>query len=234
MGWNILKEVLLELVAPTRCAGCERPGSVLCDRCIDEIRLYRKMHPCVRCGAPYGELICTECEGEEFTFDRVVCLGELDGPLSRAVVIYKDGFELRLGKVLGDLLAQRCAFQFMAEGDRIDLVTWIPPSTHALRQRGYDHAMILAQSVARRLGVECTQYLVCQKRKDLRTLSREQRREAMSNSFKIIDSDIDVNGRHLLIVDDVLTTGATMQGAASIYRQHGAASVTGAVLARAW
>ncbi|MCL2818622.1 MAG: double zinc ribbon domain-containing protein [Actinomycetia bacterium] len=234
MAYEVIKEALLELLAPTRCAGCERPGSVLCDTCIEELGTYRTTHPCPRCGAPYGELVCTECQTQDHSFSRVWCLGELDGPLSRAIVIYKDAFEIRLGPLLGDLLAQHCAFQCIAHEMPIEVVTWIPPSVRALRQRGYDHAGILAHCVARRLGLEATQYLKRRDRRDMRKLTREQRQQEARDSYQYLDDKVDHTDTNLLIVDDVLTTGATLDGAAQMYLDRGAQTVIGAVLARAW
>jgi len=235
MSWSFIKESLLELIAPTRCAGCERPGAVLCEWCADDIARYRSKHLCARCGAPYGELVCTECEGQEFAFDRVLCLGELDGPLSRAIVIYKDAFEVRLGPVLGDMLGQYCVLWVARGGTPIDTVTWIPPTRRAMRRRGYDHAGILALSVARRLGVRCEQYLARRLAKDMRMLSRQQRISEAADSYVWAQGDApDLCGRHLMIVDDVLTTGATLNGAAQMLLGAQASTVTGAVLARAW
>ena len=154
------------------------------------------------------------------------------------LLLYKDGFEYRLGAVLGDLLGQHCAFQFVLENIAIDIVTWIPPTAHALRRRGYDHAGVLAHGVARHLGVEAQQYLVRKRMRDLRTLSREQRWAEVQGSFAwkelAPEAEQSLSGRHVLIVDDVLTTGATLEGAAQMFQGLGAAKVTGAVLARAW
>ena len=234
MVFDALKEALLELIAPTRCAGCERPGSVLCASCVAWIVRYRDTHPCPRCGAPYGELVCTECQGVDFAFDRVWCLGELDGPLARAVVIYKDAFEIRLGAELGDMLAQRCLGQMASEGVTFDLVTWIPPTKHALRRRGYDHAGILAQRVNRCLGVDGVQMLARRPMRDLRHLSREQRSREVKDTYRWIEETVSVCGLSVLVIDDVMTTGSTLDGAARHLLAHGARTVTGAVLARAW
>ena len=234
MGANMLVEAVLELLAPTHCAGCERPGSVLCDVCIEDISVYRDRHLCPRCGAPYGELVCTECQGREFSFDYAICLGELDGPLARAVVIFKDGPEIRLGPVLGDLLAQRCVGHLLGAEAPVDLVTWIPPTARALKRRGFDHAGIVADRVARRLGVECTQFLARQHMRDLRNLSRDERMVEVVGTYRWVDEDVHIAGRRILIVDDVLTTASTLEGASRMFKDLGALSVVGAVLARAW
>ena len=223
-----------EILAPTRCAGCERLGTVLCDHCIEVIQGYRMKHRCPRCGAPYGELICTECEGQEFVFNKVICLGELDGPLSRAVVIYKDVYEVRLGSALGDLLAQQCVHELSMTQTRVDVVTWIPPTVRAYRRRGYDHAGILAQHVARHLGCSAIQHLKRCRMRDMRRLSREQRIIESHDSFAWLAEKPDLHGARVLVVDDVMTTGATLNGATRMLIDAGAAIATGVVVARAW
>ncbi|MDY0088628.1 MAG: double zinc ribbon domain-containing protein, partial [Coriobacteriia bacterium] len=100
MVWS----ALLELVLPTRCAGCDLPGQLLCERCRAELPLIEMAGACARCGAPYGHLVCTECWRAEPAFEAGVCAGSFEPPLSRCISIYKDAGERRLGGLLGDLL----------------------------------------------------------------------------------------------------------------------------------
>jgi predicted amidophosphoribosyltransferase len=145
--------------------------------------------------------------------------------------------------VLGDLLAQQCAFQLAGKNVTIDVVTWIPPTKRAIQRRGYDHAGILAQRVALQLGAPSCQFLARRNMRDLRSLSRSQRLKEAQDSYRwsheqerkgSYQEHPDFSGKSILIVDDVLTTGATLNGAAQMFLDAGATSVIGAVLARAW
>ena len=54
-----MREAALEAISPTRCAGCERPGALVCDDCIARITPIDPAHACTRCGAPFGDVLCT-------------------------------------------------------------------------------------------------------------------------------------------------------------------------------
>ena len=240
MATHWVIDALAEIVAPTRCAGCERCGTVLCDSCMAKVELYATQKLCPRCAAPYGRLVCTECNDEEFSFTGTVSCGLLADELARAVVIYKDGFERRLGTVFGDLLAGRLALRIAAGLDEpFDIVTWIPPTKRALNRRGFDHAGILAVHVARCFDVPFEQVLIRSPMRDLRTLSRADRALEVQASYRF-DEDMlregasPIAGKRILLVDDVFTTGATLEGATTLLLDVDAASVRCAVIARTW
>ncbi|MDZ4064605.1 MAG: ComF family protein, partial [Coriobacteriia bacterium] len=70
-----LLEGLLETICPTRCAGCELPGSLLCVSCRDAVASIAPGYPCPRCAAPFGWLVCTECWNQELAFDATCAVG---------------------------------------------------------------------------------------------------------------------------------------------------------------
>ena len=102
-----LIEGLAELLFPTRCAGCEMPGAVLCESCRDALPRVEPSGACPRCGAPFGYLVCTECWSREWAFEAALAVGSLEAPLARAVVLHKDAGERRLAAVFGRLLAEQ-------------------------------------------------------------------------------------------------------------------------------
>ncbi|MCL2438845.1 MAG: hypothetical protein FWC99_07235, partial [Coriobacteriia bacterium] len=78
-----LTESLGELIAPTRCAGCERQGVLLCSNCLAQLsRDYFQHQACPKCAGPYGALTCTECWEIAYSFSHALALGILDGPLA--------------------------------------------------------------------------------------------------------------------------------------------------------
>jgi len=222
-----LLEGLAELLAPTRCVGCELPGELMCPRCDSAVLRIEPAQACPSCGAPFGALVCTECWSTTFAFEAALGLGELDGPLARAVVVHKDAGERRLGGLLGDLLARRVAEQW---GEWAETVCWIPPTRQALARRGFDHGRALAQPVASRLGVRLAPLLVRARAKDQRRLGRDERIASAGGTFSALG---EVRG-NVLVVDDVLTTGATLDAAADLLLASGARAVRVAVIARAW
>lgn len=221
---------MAELIAPTRCAGCERGGELLCDRCRAELETYQRAYVCPRCGAPYGELVCTECAESDFDFDQVIALGLLEGALSRAIVLYKDGNERRLGAVLAHQLAQRVASEIC---DKPEVIVAIPITRKAFSRRGYDQGEELAREMSRCLNIPLAAVLRRKQAVDLRGLAKDQRRQAVESSFEITCAD-EISGKHILLVDDVFTTGATVQSATQRLKEAGAKAVTVAVVARTW
>jgi len=222
-----LFEGMAELIAPTRCAGCELPGSVLCAACEASLPRVELEHACAKCGAPYGALVCTECWNTEYSFESAVSLGELSGALARAVVLHKDAGERRLGGALGGLLAVAARDAWGAWGDA---VCWIPPTSSAIARRGFDHGRSIAEPVARVLSLPAAPMLQRPRARDQRTLGRAARMSSAHGSFSARGG---VPAR-VVVVDDVLTTGATLDAAAQVLLGAGAESVRVAVIARAW
>lgn len=221
-----LLEGLAELCFPTRCAGCELPGHLLCPDCRDALPAIDPAHACPRCAAPHGSLVCTECWDRTFAFEAAVALGELAIPLSRAIVLHKDAGERRLSAVLGSLLAEKTAHEWPSWPEA---VAFVPATSAALRKRGFDHAEAIARACADTLGMPLLGVLARDRALDQRRLGRSERLAQARGSF----SAAETCGR-VLIVDDVLTTGATLDAAASALLDSGAEAVRVAVLARAW
>ncbi len=115
----------------------------------------------------------------------------------------------------------------------IDVISWIPLSKKRLRQRGYDQARLLAEEIAAKTGLPCRQLLQKVKNNSAQSLTRDakQRRKNVAGVYAL-DDGADVSGLRILLVDDVVTTGATMSEAARILRKAGAKSVFGVTLAR--
>lgn len=222
-----LLDGFLELLAPTRCAGCELPGAVLCASCVQTLPTVDHAKACLACGAPFGALVCTECWQTVYSFGSVLALGELDGSLARSVVLHKDAGERRLGAVLGGLLGEAIV---RAWGSWPEVVSWIPPSAAALRRRGFDHGESIAVGVARITGVAPVSLLSRPHARDQRTLGRAERLAQTGVTFGVLD----VVPARVLLVDDVMTTGATLEAASQALLDAGAGEVRCGVLARAW
>lgn len=222
-----LLDAILELAFPTRCAGCELPGDVICPTCRDNLPRVDPRTACPRCGAPYGALVCTECWDAEWAFEAAISLGEFEAPLARMVALHKDAGERRLGPLLGVLLAEEIAREWPGWADA---VTYVPATREAQQRRGFDHGRAIAGALAELLGVPLTCALARGRTLDQRTLGRAGRVRNAAGSFSAAG---DVAGR-LLLCDDVFTTGATLDAAAEVLLGAGAEHVRCAAIARAW
>ena len=222
-----LIEGLAEVLFPTRCAGCEMPGAVLCDRCRDDLPRVELAGACLRCGAPFGYLVCTECWSREWAFEAALAVGSLEAPLARAVVLHKDAGERRLAAVFGVLLAEQVASAWPGWAER---VAYVPATTAALRRRGFDHGRAIAVSLAAELGVPVADALRRTAARDQRALGRAERAANAAGTFLVVGEVSD----RVLLCDDVFTTVATLDAAAAVLLSAGAEAVRVAAVARAW
>lgn len=226
---------LLDLVFPPRCCGCDRPGALLCDGCRAALPLIDPEAACARCGAPLpsGSAACVECHGRSFAFSAARCAASLEPPVSRAVVVLKDGGERRYAGVLAGLLAG-CADGWLAFDD---VLVPAPASPAAIRRRGFDHASDIARALGRLTGRPVDALLLATATADQRALGREERFANRAAAFRLAGpcglAAAVVVPQRVVLIDDVFTTGATLDAAARVLRQAGVAEVRALTVARA-
>ncbi len=174
---------------------------------------------CASCRQP-GEVLCAQCRFALATSPATIVPGGItaalsfDGVVRSAVLALKFSNRRAVGKVLAEVLVRRLGLTRHGEA-RIDLVTWAPTSRRRAGERGYDQAEILARAVARQLGVPCRRLLYRAHGAPQAGHSRSQRLQGPSFRAR--------RGTHLrvLVVDDVVTTGATLVAAGQALRAAG-------------
>lgn len=228
----------LELIAPTRCAGCERPGVLLCDDCLHQLTLIDPRHACLRCGAPHGDLLCTECATREVlrSLQRCLAVAVFEGPLPHIIRAYKDAGEQRLAPLLAEMLFDAALHAQTSDPKRYggmlsqaDCVVFVPATAAAFRRRGFDHMERIAYPLADLCGLPVLDALVKFGSTDQRRLGRVDRALSAKGCYETVEN---VCGKNILLIDDVITTGATLDAAASALLEAGAACVEGLALAR--
>lgn len=233
-------EVLLETLSPTRCAGCERPGTLLCDRCIGELVLIDPVQSCTLCGAPYGDVLCTECRGAASPLDRCLACALFSGPLPRVIRAYKDGGERRLASVIAELLLDAALHAQEAAPDRYggiltgsDFISFVPATKSAYRRRGFDHMEAVARILGDMAGIPVLDCLIKHGSSDQRKMGREGRLVTARGAYEVPGIVLEhVRDARVLLVDDVITTGATMTAVAAVLKEAGAMHVDGLSAAR--
>jgi ComF family protein len=209
-------EHALEIFFPPRCAGCSGRGFPFCAAC--SAALITLEPPwCDRCGAPLEAPAdgCSRCPPRPIASARAPLL--FDGPARAAILRLKfSGW-----KIVARALAGAMVTTVRAE-DRPEAVTWVPLARDRRAQRGYDQAEALAMQVARRLELPAVRLLrrVSSTDPQARRSARE-RRSAMRGAF----APVGAAPRSVLLVDDVLTTGATAAECASVLAGSGATGV---------
>lgn len=225
-GGKVNLRRLLDLLYPRECATCsvriEGPeGRAFCAAC--DGRLEWGAAPfCVRCGAGRAGEDCAECRGKTFTFDGAVALGRYEGALREALLRLK----FRGVRHLADDFGRRLAGRIQG---RVDGVAPVPMSRWKILVRGYNAAELVAERLAKHAGLPFWRGAL---RKIRRTrpqaeLTQEERLANPRGAYRAGR----VRGA-VLLVDDVLTTGATANACTDALRAAGASEVRVAVVAR--
>lgn len=219
-------QAILDFIFPARCAGCDRPGSLLCGECRSRLPLIDQGAACPSCGAP-TDGCCRECASLSFAFSGARCACLLGPPASRAVVLLKDGCERRYAQPLAELLAEAVRGWL----HRDDVLVWVPASPAAVRRRGFDHAADITRCLSRIVLQPSQPLLVARRTLDQRVLDRAARFANRAETFTVHRGA--PMPRRVVLVDDVFTTGATLDAAASVLRRAGCAHVRAVTVARA-
>jgi len=218
---------------PTACPLCEcaSRGGDLCMAC--DQRVLRSLHTSgPRC--PVCQLAlaqdgsCADCRARAPAFDRVVVAFDYTEPGDFLVHRLKSGHRFVLAPMLARLLA-RAARQARLPGNTI--LAPVPASRAGILQRGFNPAAEIARHLARQLNLSCQPALLRRTREGIRQAALP-RAERMRNAHSLYDCGRRVDGLHIGVVDDVLTTGSTLHSIAAALKGAGAASVCGLVLAR--
>jgi len=242
-AWELGIESAGALILPRECPICgadsEHSGvaSPFCPDCRDEL-IDAAGDVCWRCAMPVGPYSrrdggCGECRGRALGFDRAIALGPYQGPIRELCLSLKHEQNGWIAPWLADVLVQgRPELHHESRGALI-----APIPLHWWRQwrRGYNQAEELARGLARRLNLARVNPLrrVISTRK-LAGLGRTERAGLLKNAFKVrARFSKKLAGRTVILVDDVLTTGATCGAAARALKKAGAKRVIALVVARA-
>ena len=211
---NTLTGQLLDLLYPPKCAFCRklvRDGRMLCPDCEKNLPVPEK-----------------ELQVQQFPH-LALCVSPLyyTGDVKKSLQRYKFHGAAAYCGIYGELMAA-CLQSHAVE---TDLITWVPLSGRRLRKRGYDQAKLLAEEVARRTGTECRRLLVKQIHNQAQSGagSPEERLKNVQGVYRCTE---DAAGKRILLVDDIVTTGATLSEAAGVLLSAGAKEVVGLTLAR--
>jgi ComF family protein len=218
---------IFDLLLPPRCGGCGGLGSLYCEACRRRTR--RLAEPiCGRCGAEVEHVRSScGCRARIRRLTRLRSAAAYEGPLEKALHRFKYEGRRPLAKPLALLLAERLA----VDGIAAEAVTWVPLHQRRRRHRGYNQAELLGRELARLCGLPTVDGLVRLRDTPPQVgLDRLRRRANVADAFGWEGKEL--TRRALLVIDDVATTGATLEACAGALKAAGAGAVIGFTVAR--
>lgn len=219
----------MDLLFPPRCVGCGREGEFLCVLCRHSLpRLDGAL--CPKCSQPFQKGgVCSPCQRWPLAIDGIRSPYRFEGVMRQAIL----GLKYQNLKVLSTPLAELLAHYWQSCPLPGEVLVPVPLHPRRLRERGYNQAALLARALGERIGLPVEETSLRRYRaapSQARAASAEERRANVAGAFLCPPSSLE--GKRVVLVDDVCTTGATLDAAARALKAAGARSVWGLTLAR--
>ncbi|MBP7340817.1 MAG: ComF family protein [Syntrophaceae bacterium] len=229
-----------DVLFPPLCLSCRRvvegvPPPVFCADCLGRISFLSGSR-CPVCGvlfpdSPAGDHLCGDCLASPPFFSRARAAVVYQGILSDAIHRFKYGRDIPTGGALARFLAD-CPFDDL-DWRRCDAILPVPLHKKRLRERGFNQSLLLARALGKKHGV-AVDFSLLKRRKFTLTqtgLSRQEREKNIKGAFEASRAG-QIADKNLIVVDDVYTTGATVNECARILKHNGATDVAVVTLAR--
>jgi ComF family protein len=224
LNFRILLREFVHFIAPNYCLLCQKFGyqgddSWLCPDC--NMTLPRITAPiCFDCGLPLQpEESCPDCKTQKFAFDRHRSVGIFDQNFKQLIHAYKYHHKTPLTSTWLGLIAENVQLRVLIES--ADVICAVPMSTRRLCWRGYNHADLLAKAIAKHWQKPLLENILIKSPSTRQNakLNRQQRQENLLGAIQLKKMD-HLNFDNVLLVDDVFTTGATLNACAQLLRQN--------------
>lgn len=218
-------EHLINALAPTRCLICYQEAESLCINCRQVIPELSSVC-CILCNkVVYSGLICGACQRKHH-INEVYCIGSYDTKLKQLIREYKFNGKRSLSAPFAKLLDERLPYF-----NEDVVVAFVPTISPHIRERGFDQAKRLAQEFAKIRKLKLTNTLNRLKSQQQRGKSKAQR-QAQAGSAFAVRKNVNLQDKTVIIIDDVMTTGATLKATAKQLHIAGAKTIVVAVLAQ--
>ena len=212
---------LLDLVYGNFCPCCKKAigwNELVCSDCKDELEKLKK-ETCNIC----GHIVCKN--HEEINYDNAVTVFLYDGLCRDTIYKLKNNGEYNFAEYSADLLSEKIRENHFDK--EIDLITAVPMYHKKKGERGYNQAEIIAKFLSRQLNILHNFHLLARTsdKSEQHKLNANQRKEHAEKIYKAKKHHADISGKTILLVDDVLTSGSTMNKCSSLLKKMGAKKV---------
>lgn len=217
-------KTILDLVFPRRCVVCDeitdKIGEFVCEKCRSKI-IYIKEPVCMKCGKQLKreeQEYCRDCEKGRHSYIRGTALYDY-GSMADSIFRFKYAGRMEYASFYGrDLYEKKAKWLSMV---RPDVLLPVPAHPSRKRKRGYNQAELIAKELSGYLGIPVNTTLVerVKKTQPLKNLTLGERQNNLKRAFKIRRNDVKLNT--IVIIDDIYTTGSTIDSIAQVLRKEG-------------
>lgn len=216
-------ESVITILTRDDCLICKTSEGPICELCFADVA-EDAVSRCYKCNKLTKQnSVCLSCKSN---LRRVWWAGVYGDALKELMTQMKLGRKRAIARQVGRYLADRLPYF-----NQDTIVVPVPTAQKRVRRRGFDHSVLIAKHFADKKALPYQDMLGRISNVDQIGKRRSERVAQMKNSFEI-KNGVDINAKSILLVDDVLTTGATLESAATLLRKHGAAHVDAVVIAR--
>jgi len=225
----------MKFLLPTACIGCGNfQGYRICEKCINLLKSHQK-NRCSQCALICNEAhgICTNCEIQIPPFDQTICIDCYGGLLTNAVHDYKYKHQVAIARGLVD--AWLHIYERKKVMRQVDLLLPIPMSIQKLNQRGFNQSWELCKWFSKELQIQTSASIIYRHHLDSNQAqaTRDERMKRLEKVFYVHPEKINlVKNIRIGLIDDVMTTGATLSTIAKLLKDFGAQSVHNWVILR--
>lgn len=235
---NIIKDFLLDLIFPKICLSCNKEGSYLCEKCLVKIPLVDKLG-CPVCGkiTLYGKT-CDDCRRKTYLTGLLYATSYKNPIIREAIKLLKYKYVKELSEALAKIMLRfikNSGFLVNNFTDELSSFLIIPVPLHRKKflSRGFNQSELLAQKLAEELEMEMrTDILIKIKNTRSQTDLKEKERVTNVKDVFAVKNKKETRGKIILLIDDVTTTGSTLNEAAKVLKKSGSREVWGITLAR--
>ena len=227
-------EAAISLVFPRRCPVCDNPvdpyGAYVCDACRDRV-VYVGGATCYKCGKPLDDEsreYCEDCAGSRHLYERGMALYEYRS-VSDSIYRFKYKGRREYADWYGSEMAEYMGHRILQLHP--DALVPVPIHESKKRSRGYNQASLIAHRLSNHLGIPVRDDLVqrVKRTSPLKDHTPSERNLILRGAFKIGVNDVKL--KTIMVIDDIYTTGATIDAVAEVFAQHGVKHIYFATLA---
>ena len=224
--------LFIELLLPAQCLVCalKSNNKLICHYC--EKKILAKRCYCRHCALPLNKHsdYCGDCLTKDYLFDHIHALGDYNKPLSTLIKQLKYQQQLMAGELLANLLLASILQRYSEQQlSGFDFLLAVPLHAKKLQQRGFNQAQIICDSLHKQLGIPMLNKQILRAKETVAQegLNIKRRKTNLHNAF-IVNQNAQQNlsGKNIIIIDDVVTTGSTINSLCNTLKKKGVNNIT--------